>query len=261
MSRQAVVVDIHEYYRTGGIDWPRAADNFDALILRAAVGFRLDELYFEHMEKAELHFERVATYAVPDPQYPPDELADFYYEIEGVSAHPIIGDIEPTGGAMVTEYQARKFFERLSSRGGPFAPWYYSNYNYTEALGFPQWVAPMVKFWAEYPYDIYTKYRKVDRYLSKNPWKIPKWAVRSGYTPELHQFSNYGDAQFYLANAKTEDPKWQSGIKSCDLSVSLIDTDEFFALFEPAETVLSLEQRVRLLEGQIKVLSGFHGLN
>ena len=254
--RQSVIVDIHEYYRVGGIDWPRAADNFDAIGIRCCVGMEHDDLFFYHVEKAVLHDMIYFTYAVPQAFYPPDEQVDFYLETDGVADHAVVGDIEESDGDMVSEYQARKFFERLIAR--QTNPWYYSNYYYTSKLGFPQWIQPLVKWWAEYPYDILTKYRKWERYLIKNPWKIPKWAVKAGYTPEFHQLTDYGDARHYLANAATDDPKWRQGIKSCDLTVSLIDDDESMSLLIPGQAMPSLEQRVEALEQQVAVLEGFH---
>jgi len=45
--------------------------------------------------------------------------------------------------------------------------------------------------------------------------------------------TDYGDAQYYLANAVTGDPKWRQGIKSADLSVGLVSLDELLALWAP----------------------------
>lgn len=252
MSRQARVVDIHEYYRTGGIDWPRCAENFDAVIIRAAKGLEIDDLFFEHVEMAVLHDMLYITYQVPDARKPFDENVDFYLEIEGVSGAPVCGDVEPFRGNLGSEYFYRKYFERLRFRYPIFDPWYYGNYNYSGKIGHPNWIKDMFLWWAEYPFDILTKYREIDRYLSKNPWKIPKWAVKGGYTPQLHQFTDYGNARGSLANEKTKDPKWKDGIKSADFSVSLIDAEEFLNKFgDDGDPKPDLEERVDDLEKRV----------
>jgi hypothetical protein len=263
MSRQAVVVDIHRYYRTGGIDWPRCASNFDAVGIRAARGMEMDELFYEHVDGALSVDLPYFTYTVPDPLYPADELADFYIGLDGVANHAVAGDVEPTLGRFGDQNFYRSFFMHLASKSGEFDPMYYSNYNSTKKLGFPQWVLPMRKWWAEYPYEfpiIRRQYRRLDSYLDKNPYKIPKWASRVGYTPFIHQFTDYGDAQYYLANATTGDPKFSQGIKSCDLNVSLVPVEEFMAYITGGDYQPTLAERVQLLEEQVLVLSAFHEL-
>lgn len=260
MERQARIIDIHEYYRTGGINWNDASENLDALGIRANIGMRMDKLYLEHSEQAEKFDIDWFTWSVLDPAFPPDEQADYYTELPGVKSHRKCGDIEPVGGVMPSEYQARKFFERVDLRGGELT-WFYSNHNYTQKLGFPAWINGRVIWWAEYPYEYpFIQYKYFDSYLEKNPWKIPKWAVRDGITPTFHQFTNVGDARYYLANDQTQDPQWPVGIKGADLTVSLIDVQEVKNLLDPGSGTPSLEQRVTRLENDVEILKGFHNI-
>lgn len=258
MSRQAWGVDIHEYYRTGGINWDQAAEIFDFIGIRACVGEDLDELYLEHIEEAEKRFSRIFTYQAFDPRISPLRNISFYLSIPKVKDHPRCGDVEPVGGQMVSESQARSCFDLLDESGDQ--GWYYSNYNYTSKLGFPLWIKNRVKFWAEYPIDILTFYNKIERYLEKNPWKVPKWAARIGYIPEIHQFTKKGDARYYLANEKTDDPDFPNGIKSADLIVSLIGLDELDLLFNVVDRPATVEERLTAAEADIKLLKGFHGI-
>lgn len=261
MMRQAIVTDIYEEFRTGGIDWARMADLFDAVGIRAVIGLEMDDLFPEHVNKALAHNIKYFTYGVPQKRFPPDEQADFYLETDGVDGHPMAGDIEISNGELILEYQARRWFEWITGKRNGDSPWYYSNYYYTKLLGFPAWVRPLKKWWAEYPYEWITKYRRFENYLSKNAWKIPKWAASLQYTPILHQFTDYGEGPYYYTNLKTDDPRWRDGKKSVDLNVSLIDADQFLALFSASVSPpLSIEERVSKNEDEIKILKGFHGL-
>jgi len=257
MSRQAFVIDIHLFYRTKGIDWGWVSENLDAIGIRGSQGMRMDELLPEHVELANSHNVEYFTYSQLTHAAPYDEAVDFYLELEGVAGHPVALGVEPADQGMVTEYYARKAFERADQRSG-FEAWYYSNYNSSKKIGFPQWSKNRFVWWAEYPYDIFTKYRSHERYMLKNPWKIPKWAVRAGYNPSLHQYSDYGDAQATLANAQTGDPYYRQGIKSADFNASLIDVAEFKKLFKPVVPGLTIGERVSRLEDRVDCLEKFH---
>ena len=89
-------------------------------------------------------------------------------------------------------------------------------------------------FWAEYRYQFFPyKYRKFEPFLNKYTWWPPRWATSFGIDVTVHQFTDYGDAQYHLANAITEDPDYRNGIKSADLSVGLVDLYELLALWKP----------------------------
>jgi len=264
MARQARITFIHESYRTGGIDWPRAAESLDAIGIRACVGFDVDDLYYEHIDKAAEHELDFFTVCLPSASINPIEQADFYFELPEVASRPQCLDIEPQwrGGPMVSEYQARKNFERLAERNQfERSAWYYSNYASTQRLGFPQWIKDLFVYWAEYPYDIFPLfYSKFERYLERNPWKIPKWAGRAGITPGIHQLSEKGDGRYYFTNEYTGDPNFPRGMKNCTLGLSLVDVQELKSQWGGGEGPPPIEQRVDWLEQRVGILSGFHGL-
>ena len=248
--KQIWFTDIHEWYRIGGIDWGRIAELYDAIGIRAVVGDHVDELLEYHVENALRINKRFVTYCIPSENIPTDEQVDLYLEAPGVDLGLIAGDVEPEfkGGKMGPEWVYRKFFERLDVKRTDKA-WYYSNYAYTKAIGFPAWVYERVVWWAEYPYEyLLTKYRQFESYLARNPWKIPKWAVASGITPTVHQFTDYGNAQYYHAKAVTEDPIFKVGIKSADLSVGLVPVADFLGLWDVlGKQPLTMGEKVDLL--------------
>ena len=94
-ERQARVVDISRYWRTGGIDWPLLKVNFDAVIIAAGVGFKSDVLLLEHTEKAVEHDVPYATFHIPDPAMDMAEQAHFYSELPNVKKCKVFGDWEP----------------------------------------------------------------------------------------------------------------------------------------------------------------------
>lgn len=237
MIPQPRAVDIHEWYRTGGTDWPRLHANFDVVGIRAGQGVDVDALLVEHIDKAKYYDIPYFTYWIPeqfdDPIYQADKYLDQYGVLDGLACM----DIEPAGGGMVIEYQARKFIERVDAKHRAQC-WYYSNYPYTNDIGNPGWIKTRPVFWAEYRYQfLFTKYRKFEPFLEKYPWWPTRWATALGIDVTLHQFTDYGDAQYYLANAKTDDEYYRDGIKSADLSVGLVDLKELLALWNPVNTI------------------------
>lgn len=239
MTAQPRAVDIHRYYRTGGINYIKFKANFDFVIIQACVGDRPNELLEEQVtgcKSVNLDYE---TYCVPDPAEDPVWQADFYLDLPGVSEAPKYGDIEPTGGQMVSEYQARKFLERIDQKSAGKAG-YYSNYAYTKTLGNPQWIKERDVWWAEYRYapPLYLyKFSMFEPFFEKYPWWIPKWAAVFSITPILHQLTDKGDAQHYGANPTTNDPQYGTGIKSMDLNAGLVDLDEYYERrFDPYST-------------------------
>ena len=203
--RQARVIDIHEYWRTGGTDWARLKANFDVVGIRACVGEDVDELLVEHVDQAKAHGVPYYTYCVPLASLDPGYQAEFYLDQYGVGPAPKVWDVEPTGGMMVNAVQARELFELVPSA------WLYSNEYYLKQLGVPAWLQDVDVVWlAQYYYQVYPfKYRKFEPFLDKYPWRQPSSAGRLGLTATLWQFTDYGDARFYCANDVTDDPDWR----------------------------------------------------
>lgn len=265
MTDQLRAVDIHEWYRTEGIDWDRTAANFDIVGIRAVVGDHVDELLEEHVDHCQARKIKYFTYCIPGVNESPEWQADFYLDQYGVSDGLICGDVEPDvkGGALGTEYLYRKFFERLAQRRSDPA-WYYSNYNNTKKIGNPAWIKSLPVFWGEYRYEYLTvKYRKFENFLARYPWWPPRWATELGISVTLHQFTDYGDARFYLANATTGNPSYPSGIKSADLSVGLVERSKILAMWDALtppdpDPDPDLEDTVKDHERRITRLETFH---
>jgi len=261
MSSQLRAVDIHEYYRTGGIDWQRADQNFDIAGIRACVGTRMDKLLPEHINYCKLMGIPYITYQVPVHGKDPDEQTDFYLSLPGVSDGLIAEDIEPYEGIMVTAAEAKAVFDALDRKRSDMA-WYYSNYYYTNKIGNPAWIKYRQVWWAEYRYESgTTKFRKFEPFLAVYPWWQPRWAQVLGIDVTLHQLTDYGDAQFYLARAYTDDPDWPNGIKSADLNVGLKSTEYILSLWDalkPPTPPTDIEETLQDHEQRIKTLEGFH---
>ncbi|MFN2233882.1 MAG: hypothetical protein ACK2U1_06600 [Anaerolineales bacterium] len=239
--RQARIIDIHEYYRTGGIDWLRLKANFDAVGIRALVGSVVDELLEEHVDYAQRYEIPYFTYCVPSKKVNAEKQAALYLDQYGVKDAPKVWDIEPVGGELVDGETVSILFQCVQDA------WYYSNENYTNKIGNPKFLKDVEVIWlAQYYYQIYPlKYRKFKPFLDKYAWQQPKSAVRLGLNATLWQFTNYGDARYYCANERTNDPDWPAGIKSADLNVSLIDEPDLLALFNDAP--LTIEEKVERL--------------
>jgi hypothetical protein len=104
-------------------------------------------------------------------------------------------------------------------------------------FGNPPYIRERPVFWAEYPYQIFTYlFRRFDTFLAKYPWWIPRHAASLNITPTIHQFTKKGDAQYYIANPTTNDPKWKTGIKSADLSVGLVYYSDLMKYWDVFDT-------------------------
>ena len=239
---QARVVDIHRYYRTGGIDWGRVKANFDAVIICAAVGWMADRLLAEHIRHCKEIGMPFATYMIPDVRAGTmDEQAAFYLDLPGVQDGVMMQDIESPaprlGVKCISSVDGRRFIRYLEKHCAR-QPWNYVNPNYLGALRWPDWAKGYPMWLAQWPYRPNSEllYDRFEPFLEAYRGKLPGFLYSSkgrkyAESCVLWQFTCKGDAQHYLANAHTQDAVYRGGLKEADLSVSLVEREEFLQLF------------------------------
>jgi len=236
-ERKARIVDISRYWRTGGIDWPRLKENFDAVIIAAGVAFNGDVLLPEHTEKADEHDVSYATYHIPDPAKNMAEQAHFYAELPGVKTHRAFADWEApySGGKEPTAAQMLSYLMALDNSAEQTAG-IYSRMEILKRMGLPVWLHDRDLWLAQYIYEFYVdamQYRRFEPFLERFGMRVPPSVDGTGLEENvvLWQFTEYGDARFYCANRLTEDPKYVYGMTNADLNVSMMGYDAFMKWF------------------------------
>jgi len=242
-ERQARVVDISRYWRTGGINWPLLAENFDAVIMSAGVSFKMDVLLPEHTELAEEHNVPYATYHIPDSNMNMPEQAQFYSELSGVKGHKVFADVEIpyTGGDLPTAAEMLSYLMALDNFTNQFSC-IYSRIEILKRLGFPAWLFERDLWIAQYIYENYEdriQYFKFEPFLDRFGMKVPPSVVGTGLEEnvQLWQFTEYGDARFYCANRLTADPINVYGMTRADLNVSMLSCENFLDWFILGESI------------------------
>jgi GH25 family lysozyme M1 (1,4-beta-N-acetylmuramidase) len=232
----ARVVDIHSGYRTGGVDWPRARLNLDAIIYRAGIGFWRDELIDEHTSWAERVGIPRATYWIPNCLAGPMEIQTRHYiDDPRVKGAPVIIDVEaPNRQTRCINYREldtiRKTVEDRLGR----KPWFYTRMNIiSTSLAWVAWVKDYPLWIAQYPTWWGQQATKFETHLSRYPTMQPPSVKGTIYAKSvvLWQFTEKGDAPYYLANKYTNDKIYKTGIKSADLNISTIEREQFLKLF------------------------------
>lgn len=242
---QARVVDIHRYYRTGGVDWYKLKVNFDAVIISAGVGMVANPLLREQVDGAIEHGLPYATYHIPSVAASSMATqAAHYLSLYGVSDALACIDIEPPSSKVrcVNESEAMIYIRELEDRTG-YAPLLYSNPKYiNEAIKRPAWLRYYRLWLAQWPYEywwLFKQYTGFESFLGKYAGQYPPYVRGSDLQAStvLWQFTCKGDAQALCASAYTADPVYKRGILDADLNVSTIDKAEFLGLLR-GETVL-----------------------
>ena len=239
MTEQARVVDISRYWRTGGIDWPRLKENFDAVIMSAGVGFNSDVLLPEHTEKSIEHDVPYATFHIPDPSKDMAEQAQFYAELPGVKTCKVFGDWEKPyqSGRLPDQVEFHYYLTALDSYAEQDAA-VYSRMEIIKRMGLPDYLKKRDLWLAQYIYEIYTettktKFRKFEPWLERFAWKLLPAVNGTGLEENvrIQQITDTGDARFYCANKYTADPKYVYGMTNADLNVSVDEVSNFLAWF------------------------------
>jgi hypothetical protein len=235
---QARVVDVHRFYRKGGIDWDKLKINFDAVIISAGVGLVANPLLREQVDGARENDVPYATYHIPSPYAGTmANQAAYYLSLYGVAEALCCIDIEPPGGGYrcVNATEAYRYIQEIEDRTG-FALLVYSNPKYiNEALHRPAWL-PYYRLWlAQWPYEYWwllRQYTGFESFLRKYANQYPAYVRGTDLQSNtvLWQFTCKGDAQALCASAITADPVYWRGIKDADLNVSTVEKDQFLAL-------------------------------
>jgi hypothetical protein len=243
--KQARVVDINVYYRTGGADYVRGKTNFDLCIIQAGVGLWKNPLLGEQIAGCRSVGWPYATYHIPDPiESSVEKQVDAWASWPGVADALMIPDIEHPkrpGSRLVNAEEARRYIQRVKTN------WIYSRVDLLTTIWgtkLPDWLTHWMWI-AWYPYQPSPpaatdkeQYWEFEPFLTRFGGQLPPTVIHSKLFASqerknqvgLWQFSEKGDAQSYLANAKTKDPVYKTGILSCDLSVSTIEKDIFMGL-------------------------------
>jgi len=239
VPRQARIVDISRYWRTGGIDWPRLEKNFDGVVIAAGVGFRKDVLLSEHVDCANAHNVPYNTFHIPDPLKNMTEQAQWYSEQYGVAnakpwfdnERPYIGSREPTKSE-ADEYQY------ALDNYHPLEPGEYSRWEILIRQG----LSPRLKkhkLWiAHYLWDLdrlsedVKTYQRYEPFFEQRALDYPPNTLDEYLDSVIAwQITHTGDARYYCANEITKDPVYMYGMTNADLNVSTIPACEFMLMF------------------------------
>ncbi len=236
---QAKVIDIHRYYRTGGVDWPKLKANADAVIISAGVGMSISPLLREQVDAAIQYDIPYMTYLIPSPSFPMKEQASNYLSAYGVKEAWTCADLEPPSSNVrcVDSIEAAHFVSLLTQSTSR-APLIYSNPSILDTiLHLPTWIMGYKLWMAQWLYEFWLlrrQYTRFETFLAKNSNLFPYY-VRAQHpdlirNTVLWQFSCKGDAQSLCASAFTGDPVYRTGLKEADLNISTISRESFLAL-------------------------------
>jgi GH25 family lysozyme M1 (1,4-beta-N-acetylmuramidase) len=234
---QAKIVDIHRYYRSGGVDWGKLKANCDAVIISAGVGLVESPLLREQVRGAQDHDVPYATYHIPSPNAGSmSNQAAAYLNGYGVRDALTCIDVEPPSKNVrcVNSQESLAYIHHIEDRTAR-QPLVYSNPKYIkEALGNPAWLKEYWLWIAQWLYRIWllTFYPDFDTFLAKYACAFPPYVRGTALLEKtvLWQFSAKGDAQRLCASALTQDPIYRYGIKDADLDISTIPKDNFLNL-------------------------------
>jgi GH25 family lysozyme M1 (1,4-beta-N-acetylmuramidase) len=238
---QARVVDINVYYRRNGVDWPKLAMNFEAVIISAGVGTWRSGLLEEQVSGAVAHAVPYATYFIPDvTDGSLADQADFYLQGPGVREALTCVDLEKPSRDVrsVTLAEAIQVVHQIEDRTGK-SPMLYSNPKNMIEQNYR--IFPNINnYWwwlAQYPYadskakTLFSGYEDfLARYAGLMPYYIRVNNPDLARRVILWQFTCSGDAQELCARASTDDPVYKWGIRACDLNVSTVETNAFLAM-------------------------------
>lgn len=268
---QAKVIDIHKYYRRGGVDWQKIRENgIDAVIISAGVGMSSNPLLQEQIDGAVNNNVPFMTYHIPSPSFSMIDQVDFYLDLYGVRSAWTSVDVEPPGPGYrcINADETLTYIRRISAKTGR-DPLIYSNPKYiVEALRTPLWLVAYKLWLAQWLYEYWwlrRKYTLFDNFLDKQGQKLPPFIRGKPFQSNtiLWQFSDKGIAQKYCASQTTLDPKYPLGIRDADLNVSVIDKADFLDLldvnFIPPPPDPSEEYRITVSDRNVRDLPSTAG--
>ncbi len=241
--KQARIVDVHRYYRTGGIDWGKLVANFDGIIISAGVGMAANPLLKEQVDGANDHDIPYMTYHIPSPNYGMAVQAKYYLSLYGVRDAWTCGDLEPPDGKTrcINDPEAHIYLRTLEDET-KIKPLVYTNPKIIrEVLKYPSWLKEYKLWLAQWLYQywwLFRLYRMFEPFLVDHANQLPPFVMGTAYKDQtvLWQITCKGDAQTLCASYKTNDPIYQYGINEADLNLSTIDGPAFLDMMDGNHT-------------------------
>jgi len=241
-ERQALGIDIHEFARTGGINYDLVngfiqGGVYDFLIIKAGLGTRKSPLFDEQRENVERLDIPYVTYHFLDPRVDMKEQARQYVNWVGKGQPNYILDIEsPAPGVdVVNKAQIITNINELAGLVGK-QPILYSSWQILTQIGFVD-EARKYRLWiAQYLWDPAKStdtdkvlYRSFEDFVRDQAGRLPPSVVNTVLEDNviLWQFTSKGDGRRYIYNATTKDPKFTQGMLSADLNISIKGRSEF----------------------------------
>lgn len=251
VRRQALIVYLTFYCRTGGVNWPLLCQNFDAAEIRAGQGYYgFDELLHEHVDKSNQYGVPYLTSWQIDNRQDAAQQGRLYARGYGVADHRMSIAFERTGGGLATSAQLLTCLMAVEYETGE-RPMIYSRKNLLEEIGDPAWLLNYDVEIAQYPYmrGTTSMYTTIERFIDERAWTLPPASANTTGAVEMWQTTRVLRARDYFANAVTNDPVWTSGLLSASFSVSTKkDHSEFIEwLGGTIAPPLTLEQKVERL--------------
>lgn len=231
-ERQALGIDIHEYSRTGGINYRRVKDFvqagiYDFLIVKSGLGLYESSLWEEQKRNVEAINVPYVTYHFVDPDR--DEKAQIrkYIDRVGSDQPNYILDVEIPyrGGRLPTRAELLTCCHEVQKLTGK-RPILYSTMGILDSIGFRNdarqfklWIALYKRMRTDRRYFYRTFEDFVDDYAGTIPSTVRGTGLESNVI--LWQFSEKGDGRYYIFNARTNHPRWKVGAKDADLNISI----------------------------------------
>jgi len=244
-DRQAEFVDTNFYYRVGGVDPVKAKAHNDCLFIQWGIGSRKADTFDDQVKVAndtELPYVSWIIFD-PDSSMSISDQALQYSNDPDVKSNPMCVDLEkPRSTTRMINYSELRGIVTILQAASVFQVGCYSRVNIFEAIfpnGFPDWMEDVWQWIAQYLlfYDgeDWVQTRNYETFLNKWAWSLPPSVVRSKLYSDQKwrdlvwawQLSDYGKAPYYIAVVTL--PSGGSGMKSCDLNVSMKKVALFIA--------------------------------
>jgi GH25 family lysozyme M1 (1,4-beta-N-acetylmuramidase) len=231
-ERQALGIDIHEYSRTGGINYSRVKDFvqagiYDFLIIKAGLGFRESSLWKEQKKNVEAINVPYVTYHFVDPDRDEKKQISKYIDRVGKDQPNYILDVEIPyrNGRLPTRDELLICCHEVQRLTGKL-PIIYSTMGILDRIGFRNearkyklWIAVYKRMKTDRRYF----YRKFDQFVRDYAWTSPSTVRGTGLEKNvvLWQFTEKGDGRYYIFSARTKHPRWKVGAREADLNISI----------------------------------------
>ncbi len=234
----AKIIDIHRYYRSGGLDWNKIqANGIDAISISAGVGMNISPILGEQIMQCNDHGMPYFTYLIPSMKFSMTVQMLNYLDQPGVREARTCVDVEPPVSdnsircINATETLSCIKAIQVETKKDPFI---YINPKNIQYLGSPVWLTDFDLWIAQWLYESWLfrrLYKYFDTFLARNPNHFPPYVRNTRYQTKtrLWQFTCKADAQTICASEHTLDPKYPHGLNEADLNISCEEREVFLA--------------------------------